>query len=227
MLSYLQNTSRPEISMAVHQTARFSNNPMLSHEKSIMRIGQYLLDTRKGGIIYKPDKSKGLECYVDTEFAGGWSQADANNADNVLSRTGYIIMYANCPILWVSRLQTEIALSTPKAEYIALSQALQDVIPLITLLKEIDKVFPICVRTPTFVCKVHEDNQSCITMATSQKFTPRTKHIALKYHHFCSHVKRGAIQISYCPTTEQKADLLTKPLADDLFFKLQYMLSGW
>ena len=71
--------------MAVHQTARFSNNPMLSHEKSIMRIGRYLLGTRKRGIIYKPNKSKGLECYVDADFAGGWSQANANNANNVLS----------------------------------------------------------------------------------------------------------------------------------------------
>ena len=111
-------------------------------------------------------------------------------------------MYANCPILWVSCLQTEIALSTTVAEYIALSQSLQDVIPLITLLKEIIKVFPVHVKTPTFVCKVHEDNQSHITMATSQKFTPPTKHITLKYHHFHSHVKRGAIQISYCCTTE-------------------------
>ena len=136
-------------------------------------------------------------------------------------------MFANCPILWVSRLQTEIALSTAEAEYIALSQALQDVIPLITLLTEINKVFPDHVKTPTFVCKVHEDNQSCITMATLQKFTPRTKHITLKYHHFCSHVKCGVIHISYCRTTEQKANLLTKPLADDLFFKLRYMLSRW
>jgi hypothetical protein len=227
MLSYLQNTSRPEISMAVHQTACFSNNPMLSHEKSIMHISPYLLDTRKRGIIYKPNKSKGLECYVDANFAGGWSRANADNADNVLSQTGCILMYANCPILWVSRLQTEIALSTAEAKYIALSQSLRDVIPLITLLKELNKVFPVHLKTPTFVCKVHEDNQSCITMATLQKFTPRTKHIALKYHHFCSHVKHGAIQISYCCTTEQKADLLTKPLADDLFFKLCYMLSGW
>ena len=136
-------------------------------------------------------------------------------------------MYVNCPIFWVSCLETEIVLSTAKAEYIVLSQLLQDVIPLITLLKEINKVFPAHVKTPMFVCKVHEDNQSCITMATLQKFTPRTKHIALKYHHFCSHVKHGAIQISYCCTTEQKADLLTKPLTDDLFFKLCYMLSGW
>ena len=227
MLSYLQNSTRPEISMATHQTARFSNSPMLSHEKSIMRIGRYLLDTRKRGIIYKPDVSKGLECYVDADFAGGWSQADSENADNVLSRTGYVIMYADCPILWVSRLQTEIALSTAEAEYIALSQSLRDVIPLITLLREINSVFPVDVKTPTFVCKVHEDNQSCITMATTSKFSPRTKHIALKYHHFRSYVKNGTIQITYCRTTEQKADILTKPLSDDLFFKLRYMLCGW
>ena len=50
-----------------------------------MRIGRYLLDMRKHGIIYMPDKSKGLECYVDANFAGGWSQADAKNTDNVLS----------------------------------------------------------------------------------------------------------------------------------------------
>ena len=108
--------SRPEIVMAVHQTARFLNQPMLSHEKSIMQLGRYLLDTRKCGIIYKPDKSIGLECYIDADSAGVWSQADLDNAENVLSRTGYVIMYANCPIHWVSRLQTEIALSTAEAE---------------------------------------------------------------------------------------------------------------
>jgi len=133
----------------------------------------------------------------------------------------------NVPFLWVSCLQTKIVLSTAEAEYITLSQSLRDVNPLITLPKEINKVFPVHVKTPTFVCKVHEDNQSCITMATSQKFTPHTKQIALKYHHFCSHVNSSAIQILYCRTTEQKADLLTKPLADDLFFKLHYMLSEW
>ena len=51
MLFYLQNTSCPKILMAVHQTARFSNNPMLSHEKSIICIGRYLLGTCKRGII--------------------------------------------------------------------------------------------------------------------------------------------------------------------------------
>ena len=170
---------------------------------------------------------KGLECYVDADFAGGWTQANASNAENVLSRTGYVIMYASCPTLWVSWLQTKIALSTAEMEYIALSQALCDVIPLITLLKEVNGVFPVHVKTPTLVCQVHKDNQSCIIMTTSQKISPWTKHITLKYQHFCSFVKDRRIKTSYCRTTEQKADLLTKPLTGNLFFKLRYMLCRW
>ena len=38
MLSYLANSVRPEIQMAVHQTARFLIKPMNSHELGIMRI---------------------------------------------------------------------------------------------------------------------------------------------------------------------------------------------
>ncbi len=80
MLSYVQNTSRPEILMVTHQRAQFSNQPMISHEKLIMCIGHYLLDMQKHEIIYKPDKTKGLECYVNADFAGGWLQADSDNA---------------------------------------------------------------------------------------------------------------------------------------------------
>lgn len=64
MLSYLQNSTRLEIAMVVHQTAQFSNEPMLSHVKSIMCLGRDLLNTCKCGAIYKSDWSKGLECYM-------------------------------------------------------------------------------------------------------------------------------------------------------------------
>ena len=37
---------------------------------------------------------KGIECYVDTDFAGGWAQEDHDNTENVISRTGYVIKYA-------------------------------------------------------------------------------------------------------------------------------------
>ena len=61
MLTYLQGNSRPEISMAIHQTARFRNNPKLLDEKSLKRLGQYLLHKTKYGRIYNPNKQKGLE----------------------------------------------------------------------------------------------------------------------------------------------------------------------
>ena len=53
------------------------------------------------------------------------------------SQTGYALMYANCPLIWASKIQTEIALSSTKAEYIALSQALREIIPLMALMKEV------------------------------------------------------------------------------------------
>jgi hypothetical protein len=226
MLSYLQGNTRPEISMATHQTARFSNDPKLSHEQAIMRIGRYLLGSMNRGIVYEPDPSKGLECYVDADFAGGWSNADADDADNLLSRMGYVFYYANCPVYWCSKMAGEITLSTSESEYVALSSALREVIPLMTLMEEINEVFPLHIDKPNFLCKVFEDNQSCIKMAVAPKFTPRTKHIALKYHHFKAHVGTK-INISYIHTDMQKADIFTKPLTDEAFFRLRFMLMGW
>jgi hypothetical protein len=88
---------------------------MRSHELAITRIGHYLCNNCKQGIMYKVDKSKGIEVYVDADFTGGWRSADADNAGNVLSQTGFVICYANCPLVWCSKLQTEIALSTAEA----------------------------------------------------------------------------------------------------------------
>jgi hypothetical protein len=108
-----------------------------------------------------------------------------------------------------------------------MSSALRKVLPLMALMKELHTIFPVHINKPNFLCKVHEDNQSTIRMATSNKFPPQTKHIALKYHHFCSHVKNGRIEVNYCPTENQKADLLTKPLADAAYFRLRHMHIGW
>jgi KUP system potassium uptake protein len=85
-----------------------------------------------------------------------------------------------------------------------------------------------------FVIKVREDNQSCIgtAMAQNPKFSPRTKHIAIKYHHFPKHVITqsnpiGFLDIDYCSTNDQIADIFTKPVRDDIFMRLRQMLLGW
>ena len=80
---------------------------------------------------------------MDTDFAGGWNPEEAGDANNVYSRTGFIIYYAGCPVYWQSKLQTEIALSTAEAEYISMSQALRETIPLATLMREMSEVFSV------------------------------------------------------------------------------------
>ena len=66
--------------------------------------GNRRLTTR--GVVYKPDIEKGIESYVDADFSGGWDQAYDDNAKSFIPRTGCVIMYVECPVLWCSKLQT-------------------------------------------------------------------------------------------------------------------------
>ena len=60
------------------------------------------------GVVYSTSKERGIVCYIDTNFYSGWTQADSNNTENVMSHSGYVIMYVVCNVLWCSNLQTDI-----------------------------------------------------------------------------------------------------------------------
>ena len=79
----------------------------------------------------------GIKCYVDSNLSYGWNQEEGKDPGLVLSRTGYVITYDNCPIIWEIRQQTKIKLSTMEVEYIALYQAMRGVLTFVSLIKEI------------------------------------------------------------------------------------------
>lgn len=184
-------------------------------------------DKNNQGIIYSPDKTRSIDTYVDASFAGEWNTEWSEEPSSVMSRTGYVIMYANCPIIWCSKLQTQITLSTTESEYVALSQSLRDVIPLLDLLRELSNAIPSDDNTPKIHFSIFEDNKGCIDMINVPKMRPRTKQIALKYHHFRSYVLKKLISIQYVETTSQIADIFTKALNDGQFCALRKMLNGW
>ena len=137
-------------------------------------------------------------------------------------------MYRGCPILWNSKLQSEIKLSTTEAEYVALSQALREVIPMIELMEEVQAKCPeISWARPMVKCKVFEDNSGALELANAPKMRPRTKHIEIKYHHFRSHVEKKIISIKKIDTKDQIADIFTKPLEKRLFLPLRKQLQEW
>ena len=227
MLMFVATSTRPDIAFAVHQCAKFNANPKRCHEEAVKRIGRYLKRTLNKGLILRPDQSQQMNCYVDADFAGSFCKQIAHLAASVLSRTGYVITFSGCPILWVSKMQTEIALSTTEAEYIALSQSMRDLIPIRTVLKELATVLGLQIDTPMTHSTVFEDNNGALELAIEPKYRPRTKHIAIKYHHFREHVKNKSIKVKKIDTKEQLADIFTKPIEKHQFEYLRNKLMGW
>ena len=52
------------------------------------------------------------------------------------------------------------------------------------LMKEVSFIFDILLPKPEVFGKAFEENQMFIAVAESNKFSPRTKNIAIKYHNF-------------------------------------------
>ena len=228
MMLYLTHT-RPEIQFAVHQVACFCHTPRDSHATAIYHICKYLKGTPDKGLEFVPDsQSLRLDCYVDADFAGLFNVENALDPICSKSRTGYTIFLGKGPVVWVSKLQHETALSTTEAEYIALSQAMRELILMRRLVTKIAQIL----GSPELATKMHsdvfEDNNGCISQATSPKFTPRNKHYATKFHFFKSHIgPEKGILLHKIGTEEQIADIFTKGLAGEIFKKLRKLLMGW
>ena len=136
--------------------------------------------------------------------------------------------------IWASKLQTQMALSITEAEYIALSTACRELIPMLELMKEMRsydiKSHP---AIPKIHCKVFEDSSGDLEMACTPKLQPRTKHINNAYHHFHEYTQQSSdgtklsIEIVPTSTDEQLGDMLTKPLPALAFIKLRKTLLGW
>ena len=227
MLMYLANNSRPDLAFAVHQASRFTHCPKKSHENAVKRICRYLKGTMDDGLILKPNANISVDCYVDADFCGLWGTENPHEVTSAKSRTGFVITFAGCPLLWVSKLQTEVALSTTEAEVIALSQSMRELIPIKDLANELVGSLRMKEKPKyTTLSTVFEDNNGALTLATVPKLTPRSKHIAVKYWFFRTHVGRTT-RIVKVDTKKQKADIFTKALPEKDFVSIRKLLCGW
>jgi hypothetical protein len=230
MLQYLQAHSRPDITFAVSQCARYVHRTRRSHEIAIERIGLYLKSTQDQGLILKPTGRLDIDCYVDADFAGLWPHEDKNDPTCVKSRTGFVICISDCPVIWSSKLQTDIATSTMEAEYNGLSLCMRDLLPFKRLFLAVANGIGLAddVLT-TFKTTVWEDNNGALTLAKMEpgRMTPRSKHYAVKYHWFRSHLSPNQVEIDKIDTNLQKADIFTKGLRTDKFRVIRKLLCGW
>ncbi len=230
MLQYLHGHSRPDITFSVSQCARFMHQTKRSHEEALERIGQYLKGTMDEGLILRPSGEMNIDCYVDADFAGLWPYEDKHDPTCVKSRTGFAICISDCPVIWSSKLQSDIAMSTMESEYNALSMAMKSVLPLQTLVRVVARGVGLPKeRMTTFKTTVWEDNAGALTLAKLEpgSMTPRSKHYAVKYHWFREHLKPNRVECKKIDTNEQKADILTKGLRTTKYRECRFILCGW
>ena len=138
-------------------------------------IGHYLIGTRAKGIVMRPDHTKSFECWEDADFAGNWYEPwAAKDPMTAKSQPRWTIMYAGCHITWSSKLQTLMALSTMKAQYVVLSSALRDQIPIMQLMKEVINRRIDVKFAPPRVYSTFEDNGGAIKLVWLPKIRPHT-----------------------------------------------------
>jgi len=165
-----------------------------AHHTAEKQILHYLKGTINYGLVYKRSLDGSLTGFCDADWAG--------DMDSQHSTTGNLFVTSGAAISWLSRV---VALLTTKAEYIALCAATQEAIWFRRLLIDF-KALP---ERPT---TIREDYQGDIVIAKNPIPHARTSNIDVKFHFVREALSDEYIELTYCPTEQMVADVLTKPL---------------
>ncbi|XP_043475030.1 secreted RxLR effector protein 161-like [Leptopilina heterotoma] len=117
-LLYLASATRPDIAFTVNVLSRHQINPTENEWDMVKRVFKYLKGTKSLGLKYL-GRQNGLLAYSDASFA---------DCKSSVSTCGFIIKLFGDTIAWRVTKQSYVALSTCEAEYVAMSQACQELI---------------------------------------------------------------------------------------------------
>ena len=195
-LMYASLGTRPDITYAVQAVSRFSTKPGVAHWEAVKRIFRYLKGTRELWLSYGEGGGKDLVGYAD---------ADGNMSEDRHALSGYAFLINGGAVLWSTKRQEIISLSTTKSEYVAATYAAKEALWLRSLLSQL-------FNTTLEPTTLFSDNQSAIALTKDHQFHARTKHIDVRFHFICWIIENGSLRLVYCPTNDMVADVLTKAL---------------
>jgi hypothetical protein len=205
---YLTKHSRPYISNSVRELSKVMDNGMEAHLKLLMRTIKFVLDTKNFGLCIKPnavvDDMWDLQAYSDSDYSGDW--------DLRLSLTGYVIYLMGVAVAWSSRAQRNVTLSSTKAEYVAVSEVCREIL----FIAQVMEFLGVTVIRPIVI---HVDNIGAIYLANSNTTSQRTKHVDIRYHFVKEYVEDGTVKIMFVKSKENVADIFTKNLNGEAFWR--------
>jgi hypothetical protein len=204
-LLYAAVCTRPDISFAVSQLSRHCSNPTMEHWEAAKRVLRYLKRSPTLGVVFEGARGLVLECYTDADFS--------TCPHTSRSTSGQVHLLGGGAVFWRSKRQDIVALSTTEAEYVAMADAGKTLVWLRELLEELG----LAQGSPT---TLFSDNQSAIALVKDPVHHERTKHIRRRFHYIRELVAEQDAAVSFCPTEEQLADLLTKAVPRQQMLRL-------
>jgi hypothetical protein len=207
-LLYLTAT-RPDLMYAASLLSRFMTGPTKIHMRAAKRVLRYVQGILSYGIEYVRDQLATLIGFCDADWAG--------SEDDSRSTSGYAFSFGSGAFSWSSVKQNTVALSTAEAEYVSASEATAQAIWLWFVLDDFGEMQ---VEATLLFC----DNMSAISMARNPVFHQRTRHINRKYHFIREALQEGVINMQFCRSEEQLADIFIKALPKDRFKQLRLKL---
>lgn len=201
--------SRPDLMFVVCLISRYMADPKEEHMIIAKRILRYLRGTMEFGVFYKRNTEVNLLGYTDSDYA--------RDVDDRRSTSGYVFLLNGTAICWSSRKQDIVTLSSTEAEYVAATACACHCVWLKGILQELWVIDSKCVD---ILC----DNDSTIKLSKNPVMHRRTKHIDVRYHYLRNLSSEGVVQLVFCGTNDQVADIMTKPIKLDQFVKLRNLL---
>jgi hypothetical protein len=196
---YAQIATRPNLSYAVTMLSKFSSNPGKPHWIALLHVLQYIKGSLGLKITYGGHGNTSLTPYgfVDADYGG--------DKDTRRSCSGQVFFMAGGPVAWGAKYQPTVALSTTEAEYMALTRASQQILWMYFAMSEVG--FP----QPKPAC-LYGDNAGAIALTKNTKHNAHIKHIDIRHHYIRERVDDGDIVVHQIPTSDNIADIFTKPL---------------
>ena len=93
-------------------------------------ICHYLQGTKDKFLLFNLYKKMVENFYVGVDFAGLQGHENPEDPTYANIRTGFVVTFPNCLLLCVSKLHTEIIISTIHSEYVTLSHSIRYFLPL-------------------------------------------------------------------------------------------------
>lgn len=208
LLQYLTIT-RPDLAYAVNKLSQYMHSPTQYHIQQLKKLLRYVKGTISHGL---PVSSGSLDLIAFSDADWGGDIVDLR------STTGFCIFLGNTLISWKVSKQKTVARSSTEAEFRSLAAATTDIIWLRRLVTE----FGVSLSSPT---KLFCDNLSAIALASNPIFHACTKHIEIDFHFVRDYIKTNVISLQHLPSTDQTADILTKPLSISRFQQLRSKLT--